>query len=610
MGYSVAQRDFIGQLQIQNKHMKDELEAFKTGKKYLDMVESHKAEMEKLRRYYERLLSEKDREIADAHKETAYVRRVLMEANEDVLKEKDKAEARFQREAAKMKEALEEKDRKIEQLIDKNRELESKNVDAQKKINDQAEKINKLNSRIKKNSKNSSIPTSKTPFRGKVTNGREPSGKRPGGQVGHEGHRRPDLKVTQVVEIPAPACILADPDWVPIIGDNAFKSKKIVECCLSVDVTEYRSFGFRNVKTKETFYPPLPGKTDLELEYGDSVKALAFVLNNVLHVPGRKTNQFFQWASEGAMGNGPSTGWINGLSKEFSTKTEKEREEMFDKLMTGDVLYTDQTTVRINGVLKNITVCTDKENVMYFVKDHKGYEGYNGTPTELFQGVLVHDGDKTLLHYGSAHQLCNGHEIRYCQAAKEDEPDKTWAGKMQSLLREGIHLYNEAEGHILSEDTIVDIEDRFDEIIKLANKEYTDNPPTLNREPYNTYLRIKEGKSHLLYYLRHPEVDPTNNVAERCGRAFKSKLNVSGTFRSGLNGRDEGANKSAQFFCDSLGPLETAKNQGRNLYEYAKEVFGRNVFPKEAPEAEAEETPNAKETQAAENAPTVEGIPA
>lgn len=587
MGYSVTQRDFIGQLQCQNKHLRAEVDAFKSGQKYLDMVARNKAETDSLRRYYERKLAEKDREIAEAHKETARVRRIFMEANEDVLKEKADTIAKMEKKLEQKQKTIDDKDGKIAQLEEIIKQLNSVNVDLRKKLNDKEEEVKKLRSRLKKNSKNSSIPTSRNGFRGKVTNGRVSSGKKPGGQIGHKGNPRPELVATSVVEVPAPEWILADPKWVPMTGDKACRTKKIAECCLSVNVTEFRSFGFKNLETQETYYPPLPGKTDNELEYGDSIKAMAFLMNNVLHVPLRKTNQFFQWASEGAMKNAPSIAWINGLTKEFAAKTETEREEMFNRLMTGEVLYTDQTTVRINGILKNITVSTDKENVMYFVKDHKGFEGYNDTPAELFEGILVHDGDKTLLHYGSEHQLCNSHEIRYCQGAKEDEPNKTWAGKMQSLLREGIYLRNQREDHKVPEETVQDIERRFDEIIKIADREFEAEPPTANREPYNTYQRIKNGKAYLLFYLRHPEVDPTNNVAERCGRAFKGKLNVSGTFRSGKDGRSEEANASAQYFCDTLGVVETAKNQGKNLYEYAKEVFGRDSFPKAA----AEEVP-------------------
>ena len=87
MGYSAAQRDFIGQLQCQNKHLRAEVDAFKSGQKYLDMAASHRAEIDALRRDYERRLAQKNREIAQAHKETARVRRSFMEANEDVLKE-------------------------------------------------------------------------------------------------------------------------------------------------------------------------------------------------------------------------------------------------------------------------------------------------------------------------------------------------------------------------------------------------------------------------------------------------------------------------------------------------------------------------------------------
>ena len=147
MWYSTAQCDLIGQLQQQIKHLRDELEAFRTGKKYLDMVESHKAEMKKLRKYYERILSEKEKEIADAHKETAHVRRIFMEANDDVLKDKADAEARLQREITRLNKTIEDKDQTIHTLLDSKRTLENKNVDAQKDINDRDEIIKKLRAR-------------------------------------------------------------------------------------------------------------------------------------------------------------------------------------------------------------------------------------------------------------------------------------------------------------------------------------------------------------------------------------------------------------------------------------------------------------------------------
>ena len=72
-------------LQYRIKALENELEAFKTGKKYLKMKEAHRKETDALRREIERL----KKELALAHKETIDVREKWFATCDDIIAEED-----------------------------------------------------------------------------------------------------------------------------------------------------------------------------------------------------------------------------------------------------------------------------------------------------------------------------------------------------------------------------------------------------------------------------------------------------------------------------------------------------------------------------------------
>lgn len=80
---------------------------------------------------------------------------------------------------------------------------------------------------------------------------------------------------------------------------------------------------------------------------------------------------------------------------------------------------------------------------MYFTRRKKGHEGVKGTPVEDYQRILVHDHEKTFFRYGTDHQECLAHVLRYLKDSIENEGDRTWNRQMRSLIQEMIHYRNQ-----------------------------------------------------------------------------------------------------------------------------------------------------------------------
>lgn len=57
--------------------------------------------------------------------------------------------------------------------------------------------------------------------------------------------------------------------------------------------------------------------------------------------------------------------------------------------------------------------CIDKKQVLYQHLEHKGHDGLSRTPLKNFESVVVHDHDRSYYSYGSSHQECIAHVLRY-----------------------------------------------------------------------------------------------------------------------------------------------------------------------------------------------------
>ena len=528
------------------------------------LVQSAKAHLYDLREWQQQVTKLKD---SLHYWQRKYERGIkqLMAESEINLGEKDREIARLKKETERLlAENVLLKQANIE--LKKQGGINQKQIlELEKQRNEAVNKANKLHAQINRDYENSSIPSSKQLCpKKKITNNRERSGRKPGAQPGHEGHTRKKPTVSiKTVKLPPPQ---------EVFDDKAYRNtgktikKQLIEIGLLMNVTEYEADIYYNSATGERKHAAFPKNVVNDVNYGGTVKALLYMLNNECNVSIDKCRRFLYELTGGGLRI--SKGMISHLGKKFAEKSQGHLRKMFAEMLVSPVIHTDCTNVRVNGKTAYAYVCsTPKADVMYFARKHKGHDGVKGTVVEDYEGTLVHDHEMTFYSYGSKHQECNVHILRYLRDSMDNEPELTWNSEMRNFIQELIHYRNNLDpGSKPDKHRVAEFEKRYDEIIRKGEKEYETNPPKeFYRDGFNLLKRLKKFKKNHLLFLHDMNVPSDNNLSERLLRKFKRKMAQAISLRSFT---------SLEELCCGMSMLASIRQKsGANVFLECAELF-------------------------------------
>ena len=451
------QYELIATLQYRVKNLKAQVDAFRNGSKYQQMDAQYKS----LLHTEESRIHKLEVELSKAHAQTIDVRNKWWDTIEDIYKDHQKELAAKNARISALEKRIILVEQQRDAALDKVAEQRHELYEVKTELEEEKGKNLKLMAQINRDYENSSKPSSQSPNHKKISNSREKSGKHPGGQPGHKGHGRKKQAVTEpVIMLTPPEEVLEDPDFKKT---GKIIRKQMVNLRFFLEVNEYAAEVYYNSKTGERRHAQFPEGYINDVNYGGSVKALAFILNNECCVSIDKTIKLIADLTSGKLNI--SKGMVNGLSREFSMKTDKEKKELFASLMKKPVLHTDNTNARSNGNSRFVFIVAAPDGTaQYYFRENKGHAGVKGTPVDLNQSaIFIHDHDTTFYNYGSDHQECIAHILRYCKDSIQNEPDRKWNKKMYELLREMIHYRNGIdENQGFDEKTVSKFEERYD----------------------------------------------------------------------------------------------------------------------------------------------------
>ena len=437
-----------------------------------------------------------------------------------------------------------------------------------KKENSELKKENKrllddnarLKSIINNDSSNSSLPPSTDQKGGKSANtynGRKKSGRKAGAQKGHKGTTLTKADIEEKIrngncrhEIRT----LGNPKG------NRYITKYVVDLEVIPKITEIHIYAESDGKIR------IPAEYRSDVIYGPDVKALAVALYSEGVMSNDRIAAFLNAASGEELEL--SAGSVYGFCRKLSEASRESIAYLEEHLLNQEVVATDATGVSVNGKQANIRNFSIKDTVVYKAMTSKSLKALEKVDfLKRYNGILIHDHETALYHFGTGHGECNVHLLRYLRKNTE-ETGNQWSKEMADLLNEMNQARKAIEDtgkRFFPEDTIAGYKCRYVETIAKGRSENKETTHRYAKEEEKALLNRLEkyGQNHLLF-LHNFSVPFDNNISERDLRKAKNREKMAGGFRK------ESGN---EMYCAIMTVIETLKRRKMGLIENLKKLF-------------------------------------
>ena len=425
------------------------------------------------------------------------------------------------------------------------------------------------NERLKRilsnNSSNSSQPPSsdRKPTKSANTfNGRTKTGRKPGGQPGHEGKTLTKEDVEALIK--SGNCLHKIVNYGNPVGDCIVRY--ILDVRLQTVVRELRFYA--DAEGKST----LPAELNSVVTYGNEAKALALALNYVGNVPLKRTCELISALSNDFITLSP--GSLCQYAQALADASMNFICEIQTNLLNGEVLCTDSTVITVNCLQEHIRNFSTPDDVLYCSMKTKTIDEMKETAIlSKFAGIIVHDHETAAYHFGTGHAECNAHILRYL-LKNDEEAGNPWSRDLAELLKAMNSLKKDfaAEGNgVLGKELCDAFATEYDRILDEATEQNkTTKGDVAKTEEKSLINRLKKYKSNHLLFATHPKVPFTNNLSERDLRKCKNRQKVSGGFRKALG---------KTVYCTLLSVIETCRRRRKSFFDYCRQVFHLKFLP-------------------------------
>lgn len=414
-----------------------------------------------------------------------------------------------------------------------NRRVEALNVDnnALKKENaDLRERLSKYEDpQPPKNSGNSSVPPSKErmgdEIKRRTSSLRVKSGKKPGGQPGHEGSTRmmsPQPDETENME--PNYCRECGRELSDIDGVEEYREE-----CVGVRITPVvKRLRFLN-KTctcgccNRVEYTRRKNPVYLSSE----IRALVVYLNIVMCMPYNRIKSFLH----DVMSIDISEGSIRNFTEDAGDKADAICERIASELVKSPVAGADESGFYVNGKLNWAWILQNPRLTLTWIANGRGAKEMDDRfgKDALENTVLTTDRHSAYFSMKvKGHQICIAHLLRNLNYLNELDKNQNWSSRLQELLRKAVHWRN------TNPETAADTSIWMESLDKLLN-ENLDKFKKPFRQLRNSLRKLKD---HVFHFLKDPRVPSHNNASEGGIRILKVKQKRSGGFRSQTGAED------------------------------------------------------------------------
>lgn len=421
-----------------------------------------------------------------------------------------------------------------------------------------------LKAKLNANSQNSSKPPSSDGYRKPASKSlRTSSGRKQGGQKGHEGHgftmlSKPDYEV---------ACLPTSCQTCAQRSQCDFRvrnRRNVIDISIQLERTEYQQLeAYCPHRANELLVGEFPSEVTGSKQYGRKLRALGAALVTECAVSYDKASRILRDMTSCTLSAGTLVNFLKGCKEKLKNPLEYIRQAVLGHA----VVNFDETGLRVDGKLQYMHTASVPDATYQVVEERRGSEGMNKADVlPHYNGIAVTDCWSPYWLYANlaGHGVCCAHLLRECKGLQEIYPKSFFFNFFPWLLTTMLEAKKKciADGKEKLEDKELDkFLTVFANTVAVGRVEH----PPIGQEGQPKRGRSTRGKANafiermarlseaVCLFICNFSVPFDNNLAERDLRHAKVKQKVSGCFRT-----DEGA----KLFAKLNSYISTAKKRG------------------------------------------------
>lgn len=390
---------------------------------------------------------------------------------------------------------------------------------------------------------------------------REKSGKKSGGQKGHEGHTlqlsdAPD----EILHYTPDFCERCATPLASAVSTLSERKQELVIPPIKVRCVEHRSYSI-TCRCGYTNVGDMPAHLKGPIQYGTSVSATIAYLFAYQYLSYNRIKS----ALRDLFGISLSEGTIDNVLAKIAAQAMPSYEHIQKRIQESSVVGGDETGTKINGRKGWFHVWQNSLLTFIVAAATRGYK-----TTELYfekgfsKAVYVSDcWSAQLKTPAKKHQLCLAHLLRELTNF-EDALQCTWSCELKLLLKKAIVLKQGLQNHdyLHPPPGVIALELQFEKMLEVDVIHF-------HAKPKAYVKRLRKNKKSVFTFLHYQDVPYDNNGSERAIRNVKVKNKISGSFRS-----EQGATR----FAILRSVIDTTVKNGQDVFN------ALNLLAKFAPE--------------------------
>ena len=346
-------------------------------------------------------------------------------------------------------------------LVSENLALRERVAELEQIVSNLAKQIEQLS--VRKNSQNSNIPPSSDLTR-KNRSLRGKSGRKPGGQRGHQG------KTLQMTDTPDHTNALVPcvcQDCLSLLDASLARMverRQVVDIPpIKAEATEWQAFGVECGNCGKHQIAAFPPGVDNQVQYGPNIAALTVYHSVYQYIPYKRLQHFFTHVCHVPL----SIGTLENIVTRMADKARPIWKDLRAKVEAAPSVGSDETGVKVNGGKYWVWVWQNPLITFLAVSAKRGVAIINELfPQGFHAATLCSDRWKAQLKTAAAnHQICLAHLLRALIYLIERE-QTSWAMSFKELLSDAIALKQNQDAYLKDDPLAIRIEQRCDQLLQ------------------------------------------------------------------------------------------------------------------------------------------------